>query len=167
METENKIENNNPHKNKVHRILAHSYSIQFIWFLIGVCLDLVFYTREGPAFGGKFFASSITMSVGIIFLILASFLIFWAQKTSQNINKENINKETFCHGPYCYTRSPTHLGLFLLMLGFGMMVGAPFVILTSFLSLLISKFVFLNKQEKILAEKYGAPYLEYKKSVKF
>jgi len=29
------------------------------------------------------------------------------------------------------------------------------------------KFVFLNKQEEMLAAKYGVPYLEYKKMVKF
>lgn len=42
-----------------------------------------------------------------------------------------------------------------------------FVILFTFLSFIISKFIFLNKEEQILAKKYGAPYLEYLNSVKF
>lgn len=48
-----------------------------------------------------------------------------------------------------------------------MIVNAFFIIVFSFISFLITKFTFLSKEEKILAEKYGAPYLEYKKSVKF
>ena len=149
----------NTHKNKVHFVLAHSYTLFFILFLIGVSLDSIF-----PI---KIFNASFMAPIGLIFLILATVLILWAQKTSRDLKKENISKETFCQGPYCYTRSPTHWGLFFLMLGFGLIGNALFVVLTTLISLVISRFVFLDKQENILAEKYGAPYLEYKKSVRF
>ena len=109
----------------------------------------------------------IMVPVGISILILGSFLIFWAQQTTSNLKQVNMDKEAFFHGPYRYTRSPTHLGIFLLILGFGIMVNAPFVILSAFISFIISKYTFLNIQETILAEKYGVPYLEYKKIVKF
>jgi len=99
-------------------------------------------------------------------IVLSSILIFWAQGTSRNLKKENITKETFCKGPYCYTRSPTHWGLFFLMIGFGIITNAIFVILTTLISFLVSRFIFLEKEERILAEKYGTPYLEYKKAVK-
>ncbi|KKR82839.1 MAG: hypothetical protein UU30_C0020G0015 [Candidatus Nomurabacteria bacterium GW2011_GWA2_40_97] len=101
----------NPHKNSVHRVLAQSYLFYFILFLLSLFLDFIF-----PL---KIFEETALISVGIIFLILGTFLIFWAQRTSHKLKKENINKEIFYHGPYCYTRSPTHFGLFLLMLGFG------------------------------------------------
>lgn len=155
METENK----NPHKNTVHRVLAHSYSMYFVLFLVGVTLDLIFKF--------KIFTSSIMVPVGIILLMLASFLILWAQKTSRNLKTENMSKETFCKGPYCYTRSPTHWGLFFLMLGFGIIANAVFVILSTLISFIIAKFIFIEKQETILEQKYGTPYLEYKKSVRF
>ena len=156
MEGDNKTDT---HKNSVHRVLAHSYSVFFFFFLIGICLDLFFNLRV--------FNSITATPSGVIFLIIGTLLIIWAQTTSQKLNKENISKETFCHGPYRYTRSPTHWGLFLLMLGFGMINNAFFIVLFSIISFLIAKFVFLNKEEKILASKYGASYLEYKKSVKF
>ncbi|MEK7190138.1 MAG: methyltransferase [Patescibacteria group bacterium] len=146
-------------KPSVHKVLAHSYFMYFILFLVGLYLDLVFNL--------KVFNDSLVILIGLLFLIFGTFLILWAQKTSRSLKKENISRETFCHGPYCYTRSPTHLGLFSLMLGFGMMTNAFFVILFSFFSFIIAKFVFLAKEEKILAQKYGAPYLEYKKLVKF
>ncbi len=148
-------------KNKVksvHHILVHSYGMYFALFLIGVALDI--------ALKLKIFATSVMVPTGLGLLSLATLIIFWAQKTSRNLNKENITKETFCKGPYCYVRSPTHWGLFLLMLGFGVIANAIFVILTTLISFLVSRFVFLNQEEIILEKKYGEPYLEYKKQVK-
>ncbi len=145
-------------KRNVHKVLAHSYAMYFVLFLVGVTLDLVFMLQ--------IFKSSVMVPTGVSVLIFASLLILWAQTTSRNLKKENITKETFCKGPYCYTRSPTHWGLFFLMLGFGIIVNAIFVVLTTLISFLISRYVFLEKEELILEEKYGMPYLEYKKDVK-
>ncbi len=151
-------QNINIHKNKVHKILAHSYTFYLILFLIGVCLDILFKFR--------IFLNPLFVPIGIVLLILGNFLIIWAQKTSRDLNIENLSKETFYKGPYRYTRSPTHWGLFMLVLGFGIIANALFVILSTLISFLISRFIFLKKQEDVLALKYGASYLEYKKSVK-
>ena len=105
--------------------------------------------------------------LGLPFLIFGTFLIFWAQISSHKLNKENMNKETFSKGPYRYTRGPTIFGVFLVMLGFGITTNALFVIIIAILAFLINKFTFIKKEEEILAEKYGIPYLEYKQSVKF
>lgn len=147
------------HKDKVHRILAHSYSFYFFMFLLGVSLDSIF-----PL---KILNNRITIPAGLLLLLLATVLIFWAQKTSRNLKKENLNKEMFSKGPYAITRSPTHWGLFMLMLGFGFTINAIFLVISSLLSLLVTRLVFLRKEEIILEKKYGAPYLEYKKTVKF
>src|SRR3989344_3474501 len=80
-------------KHTVHHVLAHSYSFYFFAFLLGVFLDLFFPIRV--------FSNSFMVPLGIIFLVLASILILWAQKTSRDFRKEeNIKKETFCRGPY-------------------------------------------------------------------
>lgn len=160
MEVENNTQyNNNPHKNKVHRVLAHGHSVFFLLFLIGVTLDFIF-----PI---KIFTSSFMVPIGFLLLILGTLLIVWAEKSSHNFKKDDLSKETFCSGPYCYTRNPTHFGLFFLVMGFGFIANAFFVILTTLVSFFIEKFVFQSKAEKILAEKYGTHYLEYKKMVKF
>jgi len=158
MEIKNTVGNNNPHKNKVRRIFAHSHSIFFALFLIGVTLDLIFKVT--------IFANSVAAPVGFFLLVFGTFLIFWAEKTPHNF-KDGINKHSFHTGPYRYTRNPTHWGLFLLVLGFGLMVNAFFVVLTTLISFFIEKFIFQDKAEKILEAKYGAHYLEYKKMVKF
>ncbi len=158
-DTTEQFKDKNPHRNKVHRVLAHSYLFYFILFLLGLFFDFFF-----PL---KLYEKLTTGIIGAVFLIIGTFLVLWAQKSSLKLQKENINKEIFYHGPYRYTRSPTHFGLFLLMLGFGIMANALFIIIFSIISFVITKFTFIKKEEKILAEKYGIPYLEYKKSVKF
>ena len=158
-EQKEKILEISQNKNKVHIVLANSYSVFFLLFLVGVFLDLIF--------NFKILNFSFMVSVGMVFILLATLLILWAQKTSRNLKIENLTKESFCKGPYCFTRSPTHWGLFFLMFGFGIMINAVFVIVFSVISLIFGKFVFLKKEETILERKYGVPYIEYKKSVKF
>jgi len=154
------IFNIDEYKNRVHKILAHSYSAYFILFLIGVFFDLLF------KFKIKILNFSFLVPVGALLIGLSSLLIFWAQSTSRKFNKETLTKESFCNGPYAYTRTPTHWGLFFLMLGFGILANAIFIIISTVISFLLTKFIYLRKEEAILEKKYGAPYLEYKKAVK-
>lgn len=142
----------------VHKILAHSYSIYLGALLLGLLLDY-FIPYE-------VFQDSTAKTAGVALLGFATTAILWAQATSRNLEIENLSKDAFARGPYRVSRTPTHWGLFLLMLGFGIISNAFFVIVLSFVSFLITKFIFIKKEEDILAQKYGAPYLEYKKSVK-
>ena len=146
----------------VHAIQAHSYTFYFIMLLIGISLD-AFFRIDIPY-------QNILMPISVVLLILASVLIIWAQNASKKFKKENtkenITKESFLNGPYSFTKNPTHWGLFILMLGFGILANALFIILSTIISFIVTKLVFLKKEEIILADKYGDPYLEYKKSVK-
>ncbi len=148
------------YKNKVHRVLAHSYTLYLVLFLVGVTLDFVFKV--------KIFSDSFMVPVGLFFLVFSSLLIIWAQKTGRDLRKfTEKKKEHFRRGPYAYTRFPTQWGLFLLMLGFGIITNAFFVIVSTIMSLLIARLLFVTKHDNILIEKYGEAYKEYKKLVKF
>ncbi len=148
-----------PKHRTVHHVLAHSYLWYFIPLIVAVFLDLFY-----PV---KIFEKFLGMPTGFVFLGLATLLIFWAQSTSRKLEEKDLTKDSFCKGPYCYTRMPTHWGLFILVLGFGLILNAFFVVIFNFISFVLTKILFVKEQEKILEEKYGAPYLEYKKSVKF
>lgn len=143
----------------VHKILAHSYSLYLGALIVGLLLDFFF-----PQ---KMFSSPGMVTFGFVCLGFATALIVWAQKTSRDLGIANLSKDTFARGPYKVSRTPTHWGLFLLILGFGVISNTFFVLLLSFAAFLITKFVFIKKEEDILEKKYGAPYTEYKKSVKF
>lgn len=145
-------------KPSIHKLLAHSYAVFLGFFLAGICLDIIFNI--------KVFSGSSVAELGLIFIFIGTVLVLWAQKSSRSLKKENITRDTFTRGPYKYTRNPTHWGLFLLMLGFGMVINAFFVIILSFITFIFTKITFLSKEEKMLAEKYGQPYVEYKNSVR-
>ena len=83
-----------------------------------------------------------------------------------NLRGQEVTKEHFCKGPYCYTRHPTHWGLFLLILGFGFVVNGFFIILSAIAMHLLAKVTFIKKYEYAMLRHFGAPYEEYKKSVK-
>lgn len=142
----------------VHHTLAHSYTVYFFVLLFGVALDMLF-----PI---KIF-NTTHMNIGLGLLVLSSALIVWAQRSSNHLAKvEEVQKHHFHRGPYKYTRTPTHWGLFFLVLGFSLIINAFFITLLTVVSFFITKFIFVKRQEDILESRYGEPYKEYKKSVK-
>lgn len=143
----------------IHAILAHSYMAYFILFLLGILFHVVFLTKISN--------SSFIVFLGFLLLFLGTVLVFWAQHTSRKLDNNNITKDSFCRGPYCYVRMPTHLGLFSLMLGLSLLVNSFFIFLLAFVSFFLNKFYFIKKEETFLSNKYGTPYLEYKKAVRF
>lgn len=145
-------------KHSIHQTLAHSYFLHFIALILGVILDLIFQVR--------LFKDTIMMPVGFLFLLIATFIIIWAQMTTKNLGETDVTKEHLSRGPYCYTRTPTHYGLFILILGFGFIMNAFFIIVLSIFSMVFGKSVYLKKYEEIMLHKFGTAYEEYKKSVK-
>lgn len=144
--------------NRVHKVLAHSYFLYLGALVLGLILDYFF--------PHKLFSSSFVVEVGVAMLGFATALVVWAQMTSLSLDISNLSKESFLRGPYRVSRTPTHWGLFMLVLSFGIISNSLFILTLSFVSFVLTKFIFVKKQEAILAEKYGQPYLEYKKSVK-
>jgi len=147
------------HKNKIHRVSAHSYLVYLALVLVGTVLDLTFRVR--------IFTEEATVFIGPLLVLGATLWILWTVRFSQNPDPENVSKESFARGPYGYTRSPTQWGLFFLMLGFGIILNATFVILFTLVAFLLIRIVFLKRREDLLEERYGVHYTEYKKSVHF
>ena len=156
MDPKRKIENS---YSKVHRVLADSYTVYLLAFVLGL-----FFSAGWPI---KIFENNFLVNTSAIILLFSSVLILWAQKSSKKFQKENLTKESFENGPYRFTRNPTNLGLFLSIVCFGIIVNSFFVVLFGLIAFLISRLYFIKKEEKLLASKYGEPYLEYKKKVRF
>ena len=150
-------------KPNVHAILAHSYSFYFLSLIVGVILDFIYPVQVSH--------TEFWQILGSVLVILGSLLVFWAQNTSRNLKVDEKEHDKavsqFKKGPYRFVRGPTHYGLGFLILGFGLMSNMPFIVLTTVISFFITKMIFLKREENLLAQKYGAPYLEYKKAVRF
>ena len=159
METEQKINNNK--NGMVHFVLVHSYLIFLLAVILGVFLD--------TTINKEIFSNDVYQIVGFGMLIISSIIIYWAQKTSSNYTQKDIkgdSRSQFEFGPYRYHRSPTHFGLFIMTLGFSLIINSFFGVVLTFIAYLVTKFVFLKKEEKLLETKYGQVYAAYKKKVK-
>lgn len=143
----------------VHYVLSHSYMIYLGAIVFGVIFDFLIPLP---------FSSIFYLYGGFALMFLGTLLIYWAQETSSCSKKEMTEKgmkRNFAEGPYKYTRNPTHIGLSLLTLGFGLMAGSFFTVFFMVVAFLVTKFVFLRKEESLLEDKYGKIYCDYKKKV--
>jgi protein-S-isoprenylcysteine O-methyltransferase Ste14 len=146
-------------KIKSHKILSTSFMFYFALFVVGILVDLIFPTQ--------LFKNMYISYLGLVLIILGSFLIFWLKINSKKIKKEVLEKGNFSKGLYRYTSIPTHWGMFLLILGFGIMINAFFMVIITTISFFVTLPVFLKMQKNVLTEKYGEQYKEYKKTVRF
>lgn len=149
---------------KISHVTAYPPMMYLAALLVGLLLELLIPIRVIPGF--------ISNYVGIPLLLLAPLIILSAQKSSRAFNKNTTEESMldignmFHKGIYKYTRNPTYLGLFLLLLGFGLMANLFFVVVTTVIAFIITHAVFLKHEEKILEHKYGELYTEYKKKVR-
>jgi protein-S-isoprenylcysteine O-methyltransferase Ste14 len=145
----------------IHIILFNTYMLFLGSVVLGVIFDQIF-TFD-------FFTGNIFEYLGIGMIIWGSIIVYWAQSTTSQ-SKNEINKERdtnfFFRGPYKYTRNPTNLGLTVMSLGLGFVINSLFSIIFIVITYLISRFIFIKKQDMILAERYGDVFIEYKKRVK-
>jgi protein-S-isoprenylcysteine O-methyltransferase Ste14 len=141
-----------------HHILAHSYSVYLGSLALGLFLDVFYPIKIIPQY---------LNSLGMVLLFAAPLLILWAQSTSSFLmrKKEALTTEDFKRGPYGFTRSPTHLGLTLMVIGYGIIVNSISIAVLSAVAYFISKKIFLKEEEEMLAASYGQEYVDYKKEV--
>lgn len=151
-----------PHQHGIiHIILFHTYVLFLVSIILGAIVDQL---QPFNFFGNPYFEY-----LGLFMIITGSILVYWAQVTTKT-KAEEFNKERdtnfFYRGPYKYTRNPTNFGIFAMCLGLGFVMNSIFTILFTSLVYLISRFVFIRKQDSILEERYGNVFSEYKKKVK-
>ncbi len=147
----------------VHYVLAHSYLIYFAGLVIGVFLDAVF--------KWQIVSSTHVLVWAVIFMVLGTFFILWAQMTSRRTapsrnDLDSVSHTDFLRGPYRFTRSPTQVGLTLLIAGFGFFINSVSVVVLTLIISVLNHFTFVASQEKRLADKYGESYENYKNKVK-
>jgi len=156
-----KTENSTSSKEVVHTMLIYVYVIFFLSIVLGVLFDLIFKLNLLADFEYSHF--------GFILIIFGTLLIFLAQQASSRaskISKEEESVEGFMYGPYKHFRHPTYLGVFFMVLGFGIAIKSIFSILFIMITYLIVKLTFVRREENILEKKYGKIYLDYKNRVR-
>lgn len=110
-------------------------------------------------------------NAGLLLITLALLADFWslglffrAHTTFNPIHPERT-RELVTTGPYRYTRNPMYLGMLIILSGWALYLGSltPFFLLPLFVMVLTVQQIM--PEEKVLAEKFGDAYFEYKSRV--
>lgn len=147
----------------INQVLGHSYLVYFASVVIGLVLDYRYPIR---------IMSPLLVSIGPLLIILATVLIYWAQDTSAKTASERhsttaVSCDSFCKGPYSFLRSPTHVGLVSLCAGLGLLLNSVFILCGALIAFILTRYLYVRREEGLLKQKYGQSYLEYKQKVKF
>lgn len=143
-------------KTHIHTLLSFSYITHFVAILV--------------AFGLQALVPLATFAqhaeIGLLLMVFGTWLIFYSQYISRKkvmLRKDTtlLTPESFEHGPYKLLRSPTHVGLFILSIGFSCITGLLWMFIMSAVAFIITKFTFLRQEEKILRARYGDAYVQY------
>lgn len=149
-------------KSLIQVVSGHGYLFLFGVGLFGLLIDLL-HSYRIPGVGFQYF--------GILLILLGTLLTLWAQYSSNKHRNswlmENIKAAHFYHGPYMHMKSPTHVGIAVMLLGFGFCLASLSVVLAVVFASLFLKVSFLRKHEAILLKQFGTAYDEYRKRVKF
>ena len=147
----------------VHETLAHSYLAYLAAIIFGFILDAFIPFR---------FQNASFIPVGGVLIVLGSLIVFWSQYSTRQrehgLKKapHQVTKADFLTGPYRFSRIPTQYGLFLMTLGLSLAYLSASMIVATIVAFIVVVTVFIPKEEKHLKQKYGAPFAEYKKSVR-
>lgn len=146
--------------NLVHIILGHSYLFHFFGLLVAVIFD---------AFVHYPITANPQNGLGLFFLFVGTLLIYWAQKSTRggHHRKSDLPYTRFARGPYKVTRSPTNLGIGVMMLGLSFIFNSLSLLVITTFCFFLARYVFIWKEEKLLVERYGDDYRMYRKKVKF
>lgn len=144
----------------IHFSLSFSYFMFLSAVVLGVVFDLIFPVNILKGVTPQY--------IGFLMIVLGSLFVYWAQYTSRRPKNYEIRERVladFEHGPYKYMRTPTHFGLFVMTLGLGLIINSPFSIIFIIIGHMLSKLIFIKKEEELLEKKYGQVYTDYKKKV--
>ncbi len=90
----------------------------------------------------------------------------WFRKTGQDPKPWMPSPQLIVRGSYRFSRNPMYVGLTLIVLGIAAISGRGWMAALSFCALAAVHFTAVLPEERYLAGKFGAAYLEYKSRVR-
>lgn len=90
-----------------------------------------------------------------------------AMKAAQTtINPNGVPEKLLTAGPFAVSRNPLYLANTLLLIAIGLVVGSIWFILAAFLAGFATRKLAIEREEKIMAQKFGKKYRDYAKRVR-
>jgi steroid 5-alpha reductase family enzyme len=119
----------------------------------------------------------LLIALGLVFLgwlfryrkpidvVVSTYVTFVKAVRKISLGKQSDRTEPLIMGPYKHVRHPIYFSVFLLLLGWWMLLDYTFLLLAAILLLLWFKFVVIPFEEKELAAIFGGQYENYAKEV--
>ena len=103
---------------------------------------------------------------GVIALItlIAALLTFRRHQTTMNPLDPSQTQSIVTAGIYSYTRNPMYVSMFIVLLGWGLFLGQLSAVFGLILYLVAITRLQIVPEERILAEKFGKPFAQYRET---
>lgn len=136
--------------------------IAFTLLLLSWLLDYLF-----PQFR---FISGNYRYIGIVVLVCGLSMTFYSFYFFKK-NKTPImpgQKPTFIvmKGPYKFIRNPMYLGVATGLFGISIIFGNVLTFISPIIFFLVTNFIYVKREEKLMEQIFGKKYLDYKKKVR-
>ncbi|MBZ9765740.1 MULTISPECIES: isoprenylcysteine carboxylmethyltransferase family protein [unclassified Mesorhizobium] len=118
----------------------------------------------GDILGDLLFGVGWVALFGVAMLWVTAIRVMMRAKTTFDPNAEPDHLVT--SGPFGITRNPMYLANTLLLIGVAFITGIAWFLLFAFLAAFATQKLAIEKEEKILAEKFGKKYRDYAKRVR-
>lgn len=140
------------------------YSVAFVWLWTWLALSVRAYDRVFGALPPWISILGYPFAAGGAVLALACIATFVTRGRGTPAPFD-APRELVAVGPYRYVRNPMYVGASALLLGAGLAVGSPSIVLLSVAFLAIAHVFVVVYEEPALAETFGDSYAAYRATV--
>ncbi len=143
-------------------VIAIPPLIYLAFLAVGLLLDYLFPVPVLP--------NSIQYAVGFGIMIapalIMPFVLLRFKKANTNFDARKPTTAIITTGPYRFSRNPSYVSLTMLYLGIAIAADSVWVLAGLIPTLVVMHYGVILREEQYLAEKFGEPYLQYKRSVR-
>lgn len=133
--------------------------------VIGIVLGLLYpLPWIGDLLGDILFAAGWVAVLAVVALWFTAIRAMIRAKTTLNPN--GVPDHLLTSGPFAVTRNPIYLANTLLLIGLTFITGNAWFLPLAFIAAFIVQKLVVEREEKVLATKFGKKYRDYSKTVR-
>lgn len=133
--------------------------------VIGIVLGLLYpLPWIGDLLGDILFAAGWVAVLAVVALWFTAIRAMIRAKTTLNPN--GVPDHLLTSGPFAVTRNPIYLANTLLLIGLAFITGNAWFLPLAFIAAFIVQKLVVEREEKVLATKFGKKYRDYSKTVR-
>jgi protein-S-isoprenylcysteine O-methyltransferase Ste14 len=144
--------------------------IYVVAIAVGVALGLAFplpwidETADEAGIGDILYAAGWLLIAAVVALWITAVRTMVKARTTMNPN--GTPEHLVTAGPFGITRNPMYLANTLLLIGVGLITGIAWFLLLAFLAAFATSKLAIEREEKVLAAKFGKRYRDYARRVR-